>query len=410
MTRYRLPRFEGPLTVGEAVWAMTRRPGGRDPIQSFADKFAEFVGVAHAIPAPSARGGLCALLHALRLPKGSEVILPGVVFHSFPWLIRQWGLEVRFADVEPGSACMDPDSVAAAITPKTAAILPVHLYGRSCNMPVLRDIAQAHDLLGIEDCAQSCGASSGGKMTGAHGVGGVFSFHHAKNLAALTWGMLTTNSDEIASEAHSWLSTLKKTGPFQLASELGSALAIRAATHPLVWRGALSPFLRAMDRAGVDPIALLFDEIPDGTPVVVSPDGLRMPIGLKARIGLSRLQRIREEAERREALANRLRVGLEGLEEITPPARAAAGEHIYLSFVAGFDDRNVVRSQLMALGVDTHVGSIWVGSRIPGFENCGETPEAERFVDRRLHLPLYHTMSDDAADYIASAVRRVVRP
>jgi len=389
--------------------ALMRRESAGDPLAEFSKRFAQMVGVRHAIPAPSARGALCALLHALQLPPGSEVILPGVLFHSFPWLIRQWGLEVRFADVDIETGCMDPAAVERAVTANTSAILPVHLYGRACDMAAIGAIARAHDLVVIEDCAQSCGARSGSGVTGALGVGGVFSFHHAKNLAALTWGMLTTDSTEIAETAAEWLTQVAPIGRRALLSELGAASAIRVVTQPILWRAALAPFLRAMNWARVDPIALIFDEVPDGTPVTVSPQRLRMPVPLQARVGLSRLARIEGESLRRETLANRLRDRLSSISGVTPPAAAAPGEHIYLSFVIGVDERDRVRRRLMALGVDTHVGSIWAASRIPGFEGCGETPIAEQFVDRRLHLPIYHSMSEADVDYIADALARAVR-
>ena len=103
-----------------------------------------------------------------------------------------------FADIEPGSFCLDPDAVAAAITPRTAAIMPVHLYGHPAAMDRLMALAERHGLAVVEDACQAHGAALNGTPVGAFGAAGCFSFYPTKNMHSLEGGMITTADAELA--------------------------------------------------------------------------------------------------------------------------------------------------------------------------------------------------------------------
>ncbi len=168
-------------------------------VQAFEQEVADFLGVKHAISCASGTDALHLALRAAGLGEGDEIITAPFTFIATAEAIRYIGATPVFVDVEPGTYNIDPEQVEAAITPRTRAILPVHLFGQPADMLTLGDIARRHDLLLIEDCAQSFGADIAGNMTGGIGLAGAHSFFPSKNLGCYgDGGMVTTQSDTIA--------------------------------------------------------------------------------------------------------------------------------------------------------------------------------------------------------------------
>lgn len=169
----------------------------------FEKEFAVYCGTKHAI---GVANGLDALILTLRawkelgkLRAGDEVIVQANTYIASVLAITENDLVPVLVEPNPGSFNLDPETLAAAITPKTKAILPVHLYGQLSPMPEIMAIANAHNLLVLEDCAQSHGAEIKGKRAGNWGDAAGFSFYPGKNLGALgDAGAITTNDDELA--------------------------------------------------------------------------------------------------------------------------------------------------------------------------------------------------------------------
>jgi len=163
----------------------------------FEEEFARFCGVKHAI---AVSNGTCALQIALLVNEvghGDEVITTPFTFMATANAILFTGATPVFVDIDPKTFNINPELIEAAITPKTKAILPVHLYGQMCDMEPIQAIATKHGLRLIEDACQSIAASYNGKMAGSIGTG-TFSFYATKNLMTGEGGMITTNDDEIA--------------------------------------------------------------------------------------------------------------------------------------------------------------------------------------------------------------------
>lgn len=174
-------------------------------VESFAGKLAAYVQVKHAIPCANGTDALQIALMALDLPAGAEVIVPAFNYVSAAEVVALLGLKPVFADVLPATFNLDPTSVLKALTPATAAILPVHLFGQCAPMQELLDLAQAHQLSVIEDNAQSLGASytfdNGEKQrAGALGHIGTTSFFPSKPLGGMgDGGAIFTEDDVLAS-------------------------------------------------------------------------------------------------------------------------------------------------------------------------------------------------------------------
>lgn len=178
-------------------------------VEEFESAMADLVGVRHAIGVNSGTDALFLALKALGIGSGDEVITSPFSFFSSATVIMHAGATPVFADIDPRSFNIDPAAVEAAITPRTAAIIPVHLYGQMADMYAVRQIADRHGLAIVEDAAQAIGASLGGPgrsagsdreqlRAGAAGTLGCFSYYPTKNLGA--WGdagLVTTDDDAL---------------------------------------------------------------------------------------------------------------------------------------------------------------------------------------------------------------------
>ncbi|HIF9471051.1 TPA: DegT/DnrJ/EryC1/StrS family aminotransferase [Photobacterium damselae] len=172
-------------------------------LEAFEHEFAEYCGVKHAIGVANGLDALILVIRAWKelgkLKAGDEVIVPANTYIASVLAITENDLVPVFVEPNPTTYNLCPTNVIAAITEKTKAILPVHLYGLISPMPELMDIAKEHDLLVLEDCAQAHGANIDGKKVGNWGDAAGFSFYPGKNLGALgDAGAITTNNDDLA--------------------------------------------------------------------------------------------------------------------------------------------------------------------------------------------------------------------
>jgi dTDP-4-amino-4,6-dideoxygalactose transaminase len=167
--------------------------------QAFEQEVAEYLGVQYAIGVASGTDALHLALLAEGIGKGDEVITTAFTFIATAEAICYVGAKPVFVDINPNSFNLSIEAIEAAITPKTKAILPVHLFGQPANMIALQQLCQHYQLKLIEDCAQSFGAKINGKYTGNWGNSAGFSFFPSKNLGAFgDGGLITTDSAEIA--------------------------------------------------------------------------------------------------------------------------------------------------------------------------------------------------------------------
>jgi len=167
-------------------------------VQAFEKEAAEYLGVKHAIGVANGTEALHLALLAAGIGEGDEVITSAFTFIATAESIRYVRAKPVFVDIDPRTFNITPETIEAAITPKTKAIMPVHLFGQPCDMAGIQAVADRHGLKIIEDCAQSFGASIAGKQTGSFGLAAGTSFFPSKNLGAYgDGGLVTTNSDEI---------------------------------------------------------------------------------------------------------------------------------------------------------------------------------------------------------------------
>ena len=179
-------------------------------VVKFEESVAAYLGVKHAIGLASGTDALVIALRALNIGDGDEVIIPAYTFFATAGTVMSVGAKPVIVDVDPQSYQIDVSKIEAAITPKTKAIIPVHLYGHPAEMNPILEIARKHGLKVIEDNAQGYGAEYLGRKTGAMGEVGCLSFFPTKNLGAYgDGGMVVTNDDTLAEQmrmlrAHGW--------------------------------------------------------------------------------------------------------------------------------------------------------------------------------------------------------------
>ena len=190
-------------------------------ITEFERRWAEYCGVAHGVAVCNGSMALALAVQALKLPPGAEVILPSFTIISCVGAIVEAGCHPVLVDCEPDTWCLDVAQVAAKITPRTAAIMPVHIYGHVADMNPLNELAQQHGLAVVEDAAEAHGAQYHGRRAGALGTIGCFSFYANKIITTGEGGMVVTDDARLAERARSLRNLCFRRDRRFLHSELG---------------------------------------------------------------------------------------------------------------------------------------------------------------------------------------------
>jgi perosamine synthetase len=162
----------------------------------FEAAFAAWIGRKHAISLPSCTSAIHLSLAALGVGPGDEVVVPDVTWIASAAPIDYVGATAVFADIEPSTWCLDPESLESVITPRSKAVIVVDLYGSMPDMAALSAVAERHGVALIEDAAEAAGTRLHGRMAGSFGIAGTFSFHGSKTLTTGEGGMLVSDDDD----------------------------------------------------------------------------------------------------------------------------------------------------------------------------------------------------------------------
>ena len=183
------------LDTLNGIW-LSRGP----KVSQFEEEFGKYIGVPHAIAVSSCTAALHVALVAAGIKEGDEVITSPITFPATTNAVIYERATPVLADVDRRTLNIDPERLEERITPRTKAIIPVHIAGQPCEMDRIMDIARRHNLVVIEDAAHAVGAKFGGKMIGSIGDAGTFSFYASKNLCTGDGGMLTVREDNRLAE------------------------------------------------------------------------------------------------------------------------------------------------------------------------------------------------------------------
>ncbi len=359
-------------------------------VRAFEKEFAAYLGVKHAVSAGNGTDALVIALEALGIGAGDEVITTPFTFFATAEAISQVGAVPVFADVRPDTYNLDETKIEAKITPRTKAILPVHIFGQCAEMEAIWGIARRHGLRVIEDACQAAGSRYRGKMAGALADISCFSFFPTKNLGcAGDGGMLCTDSEELAIICRA----LRAHG----SGEAGEQ----------AWR-----LLRGEAVSG--------EALPAGDATVYQPKKyFNYLIGHNSRLDevqaallRVKLRHLPEYIESRQALAHRYDRELSG-SALTLPAEAEGCSHAYHLYIVQSGERDRVTAALREAGVATGVYY-----PVPlHLQKCyqplgyaeGSLPVAEYLSGRTFAIPLYPEMPKQDQDAVIAAVNRVCR-
>lgn len=336
--------------------------GGAE-VRAFEGAFASFQRTKHCIGVASGTAALFLALKAAGVGAGDEVITSPHTFIATAEPIEQLGARTVLVDINPATFNLDPNLIEAAITPRTKAILPVHLYGQLADMDAITEIARRHNLAVIEDVAQAHGAEVSGRRAGAWGLAACFSFYPGKNLGAYgDAGAICTNDDALAEQVRRWRDHGRAAGSKYAHDELGYGERLDALQAAIL--GAKLPHLERWTDARRH-IATLYDELLADVPGICTPYH-------------------------------------------APNSRHAY--HIYALTVAG--DRDALLHELKDNGVGAGVHYPIPLHLQPAFAGRGwvrgNFPHAERAAAQEISLPIYPEMTSSMVEEVVEAVRSVV--
>ncbi len=406
----KIPRFSPSFSPSEAAAAarylLQDGPRG-EVIRQWEQEFARYIGVGFAVTVPSARFGLYLLLNALGIGEGDEVIVPALTYFAIPAVIPLTGARPVFADVGATTHVLDPESFAAAITERTRAVVPTHLYGTPCDMDAIREIAREHGIVVIEDCAQSTGARYRGQRVGSVGDHAYYTFGLTKNITTLSGAMITTDDPGVARRARAALSVGGLSSRRKLARETITGLAMWALTHPALYWCTIHPAVVLGNHLGDDPIHDRFGEAErryDAVPEHYTSRG--RPRAAQAAVGLRQLARIETLNAARVRNGRALDAGLAHVPGLGVPTYPDGAEPIYMSFAVHHSQRDSLMAALRARGVDTTIGYMNDHSSSALFSDyAADCPGARKANAELLHLPVHPNLTQSDLDHMIEAVR-----
>jgi len=325
-------------------------------VAAFEEEFSTLVDGRHCVAVNAGTSALLLSLVAAKIGPGDEVIIPSFTFAATANSVAITGATPVFADVDPETFNLSPESVEAAITPRTKAIMPVHLYGQAADMRRLGEIAEKHGLAIFEDAAQAHGSTWEGTPVGAFGLAASFSFYPTKNMHSLEGGMIVTPDAEFAR----LLKLLRNQG-----------------MERMYENEVVGYNLRLTDVA--------------------------------AAVGRVQLKKLRGWNEQRQANAAKLDASLGGAGVVLPPVVAEGATHVYHQYTVRVPGgrRDALREHLTAQGVGSGLYYPTPTHQLPPFAGMAQdadlpgTMQAAREV---LSLPVHPALTDADLNRIGEAV------
>jgi dTDP-4-amino-4,6-dideoxygalactose transaminase len=326
-------------------------------VQAFEEEFAQFVGAEHAVGVGNGLDALRLGLLALEIGPGDEVIVPANTYIATALAVSEVGADVVLADCDPATYNVDPDAVAAAVTSRTRALLPVHFTGQAAEMGPLLDLAASNGLAVVEDAAQAHGTLYEGRPCGSLGNLACFSFYPGKNLGAYgDAGMVTTNDASVAERTR----RLRNYG----------------------------------ERAKYDHVVKGVNSRLDGLQAAfLSVKLAHLPAWNEARLGH----------------ADEYGAELAGVGDLVLQKRAPASTHVYHLFVVETAERDALREHLTERGIQTGIHYPIPIHLQEAYRDLGLGPgafaQAERLARQSLSLPMYPELTSAQIGTVTAAVR-----
>jgi dTDP-4-amino-4,6-dideoxygalactose transaminase len=353
-------------------------------VKRFEEAFSSYCGANHGLAVTSGTTGLQLAMIAAGVGPGDEVITTPISWISTANAAAALGAKVIFADVDPRTLNIDPRSVEAKLTPRTKAILPVHLYGQCSDMDALNELARPRGICVVEDAAHAAGAEYKGRKAGSLGDIAVFSFHQQKNMVTLGEGGMITTSDK------------------SLYENMLSHRSLCCLTYDP--KGKYLPIDESVLPMGKRYWYLDFDEIGFN---------YRMT-DAQAAVGLVQLKKLESLNARRIEIAARYCEGLQGIPGLSLPFVSPANKHVFHIYCvllgSGFSRSKedfmwdlYTRKQIKAWSHYMPIHLTTAYRKLGHGE--GECPLAEKLFEQYVSIPIHPRMRDDAVQYVIDSIR-----
>jgi len=360
-----------------------RAPSCGKKVKEFEDAFACYCGCEYALAVTSATTGLTLAGVAVGIEPGDEVITIPISWVATAMAFSALKAKIVFCDVDPRTLNLDPEKLEALITPKTKAIVPVHLYGQCCPMDRIMEIAGNHGITVIDDCAHAPGAEYNGRKAGSFGTMSVFSFHQQKNISTLgEGGMITTSDKKLFDRILSYRSLCCR-----IYGGSAKYLPIDEQAHPMnkeYWK-------------------LYFDDIGYN---------FRMT-DAQATVGIEQLKKLDAHNQKRMQLAESLTEKLKGTKGLSLPFVDPAGKHIFHLYLLLLDDAFPLTKTDFMWKLYTEKGiKAWshymlmhlTDPYLAQGHKKGECPVAEAAAEKYVTLPIHPRLTDEAINYMADSI------
>jgi len=325
-------------------------------IPQFEKEFAKYCGVKYGIATCNGTAALHLALKALGIGEGDEVIVPTLTFVATANAVAYCNAKPVFVDSHPDYWCLDPDKIEERITPRTKAIIPVHLYGHPCEMESIMDIAQRHNLYVVEDTAEAHGAEYKEQKTGSFGDISCFSFYGNKIITTGEGGMCLTNNQELAEK----MAILRNQG---------------MSPNNRYWHDVVGFNYRMMN--------------------------------IQAALGVAQLEKLDKFVEKKREVARLYNSLLKDVNSIALPPEMPWAKNVYWMYSVliddGFMDRNDLMKKLEGKGIETRP-FFYPIHKMPPYRTNDRFPVAEELSRKGINLPSAVNLEKDTIKKIVDVI------
>ena len=375
-------------------------------IREFEERFAAYHYMDYTTAASFGRMAFYYILRALNLPAESEIIFPALTFWVVPEMARRAGLRPVFVDIDPSTFNIDPSKIEAAITAATRAIVPTHLYGQPCEMTEIMRIAEKHNLIVVEDCAQAAGARYRGRLVGTFGTASFFSFQMLKGINTYGGGMAMTNDKELAARVREQAENEPLQSAQGLAKRFLGGYVARAGISPkwfTFWGYPLQALASVFGH--YDLSKYIWEKI---RPLEPFPRAYRQRYSnVQAIVGLRGLAHLDEFNARTRSHASRYSKGLADCRAVQTPSTSSDVEHIYYQYCIYASDPKRASRRAIRRGVDFETTHVDVCSALELFKEYAVSCPGAEITEGALQLPVYSRLRDSDVERVLAVVRRV---
>ena len=373
-------------------------------VEEFEAEFAKFHRVEYATATSFGRMAFHYILRALNLPAGSEVIFPALTFWVVPEIARRNGLRPVFVDVDPLTFNLDPTKLEAALTERTRAIVPTHLYGLPCAMNEVLKLAEKHDLVVIEDCAQAVGAKYRGRRVGTFGTASFFSFQLLKGINTYGGGMALTNDVALSRSIRAQALREPLQSVPDLARRFAAGYGARVAVSPKAFTFWGYPLQAAVSLLGHHDLSrFVWEKI---RPLEQFPRTYHQRYSnVQALLGLRGLANLDRHNERCREHAAQYTRGLIDCRNVQTPRVPADVDHVFYQYCVYTSDARTLSQWAIRRGIDIETTHVDVCSKLELFKEFRvDCPGAEA-TEKALQLPVYSRLRDSDIERVLRVVR-----